>query len=353
MANIVDIIRDLLNTSQTNSEIVASAIIFSVIALIGFTAYTIFSKAFCAWTKNKSCGSLVNNVKKITIALVLLFGSYYTLTALPILEPFSAELTLIFQILGIVVGAFMITRLTNALADWYLKQHPSYTSNNNHLLFLFKKIIQFVVYSLAFLVILWVWGQDLSGIVVGLGVGGIAIAFALQNTLSDFFSAFSIYFDRPFEIGDFVVVGDHSGTVTNIGLKSTRIKLLQGEELVISNKELTSTRVRNFRKLERRRITFTIGVTYNTPLVKLKKIPDIIRGIFAQIELTELFRVHFTEFGEYSLKFQIIYYVNTPDHGVYLDTQQKINYAIKEAFEKEAIEIAFPTQTIFVEKSQS
>ncbi len=190
----------------------------------------------------------------------------------------------------------------------------------------------------------------MSGVVVGLGVGGIAIALAVQNTLSDVFSAFSIYFDRPFEIGDFVVIGDQSGTVTNIGMKSTRIRLLQGEELVISNKELTSTQVRNFKKLEKRRINFKLGVTYDTPLEKLKKIPDIVRQIIEAQEFADLDRVHFYEFGDFSLKFEIIYYVLVADYNKYMDIQQAINFAIKGAFEKEGIEMAFPTQTIFLNK---
>lgn len=180
-------------------------------------------------------------------------------------------------------------------------------------------------------------------------MGGIAIAFAVQNQLGDVLGAFSIYFDRPFEIGDFIVVGAHSGTVTNIGVKSTRIKL-QGEELIISNKELTSTSVRNFRKLDKRCVTFTIGVTYSTPTTKLRKIREIIAGIVKNVELAELDRVSFTEFGDYSLKFLVIYYVKVADYGVYLDTQETINFAIKEAFEKEGIEIAFPTQTVFMNK---
>jgi small-conductance mechanosensitive channel len=145
-------------------------------------------------------------------------------------------------------------------------------------------------------------------------------------------------------------VGAHSGTVTNIGVKSTRIKLLQGEELIISNKELTSTSVRNFRKLEKRRVTFTIGITYSTPTAKLKKIREIIAGIVKNVELAELDRVSFTEFGDYSLKFLVIYYVKVADYGKYLDTQETINFAIKEAFEKEGIEIAFPTQTVYINK---
>jgi small-conductance mechanosensitive channel len=176
------------------------------------------------------------------------------------------------------------------------------------------------------------------------------LAFALQNTLSDFFGAFSIFFDRPFEIGDFFSVGEYSGTVTNIGIKSTRLKLVQGEELVLPNKELTGSSVRNFRKLQKRRISFTIGVTYETPSEKLKIIPLILRGIIENTENAEIERVHFTEFGDFALKFLVSYYVKVPDYAVYLDIKQSINFAIKDAFEREGIGMAFPTSVVYIKK---
>jgi small-conductance mechanosensitive channel len=147
---------------------------------------------------------------------------------------------------------------------------------------------------------------------------------------------------------------DYAGTVTKIGMKSTRMQLLQGEELVISNKELTTASIRNFKKMNKRRIEFSFGVTYDTSLKKLKKIPDIIRKIIDPKELKyvhSLDRVHFTDFGDFSLVFNIIYYLNTKDYTKYRDTQQEINFQIKEAFEKEGIEMAFPTQTIFLNKT--
>ena len=191
---------------------------------------------------------------------------------------------------------------------------------------------------------------DLSGVVVGLGVGGIAIALALQTVLSDVFSAFSIYFDKPFEIGDFIVVGDYSGTVKKIGIKSTRLQLLQGEELVISNRELTTASVRNFKKMKKRRIVFALGVTCDTPLEKLRKIPEVISKIIEKMELAELDRVHFKEIGDFSLNFEIVYYMKVRDYVEYLNTQEKINFAIIEALEREDIEMAFPTQTIYLNK---
>lgn len=353
MATIAEIIQDILQTNQVTSEMIASAIIFSIIAAAGWVTYFIFSRYLAAWagkTKNSFDDDILRNVKPMTVVIVIVAGLYYSLSSLSDLQPYMVQLSQVFSVLGILIGAFMVTKITNILIDWYGSRKSKKQVNNNHLLFLFKKIIQLVVYVLAFLVILWVLGINLSGVVVGLGVGGIAIAFALQNTLSDFFSAFSIYFDRPFEIGDFIVVGDQSGTVTNIGIKSTRIQLLQGEELVAPNKELTSSNVRNFRKLKRRRITFTIGVRYNTPFDKLKKIPQIVTGIIENTELAELFLVRFTELGDFSLKFMIIYYVKVADWEKYLETQEKINFAIMEAFEKEGIEFAFPTETIYLEK---
>jgi small-conductance mechanosensitive channel len=238
------------------------------------------------------------------------------------------------------------------VVGWYSSRAQKLRKDtNHHLLFILKRVIQAAVYIFAFLVALTVFNIDLSGIVVGLGVGGIAIALALQNVLTDVFSAFSIYFDRPFKIGDFIVVGDYMGTVKKIGIKSTRLQLLQGEELIISNKELTGTKVRNFRKLEKRRVTFTIGVDCSTPSEKLEKIPAIVEGIISTLESTEFERAHFSEFGDFSHKFLTVYYMKTNDYMKYMDTQQKINLAILDAFEKEGIKLAFPTQTIILQKN--
>ena len=156
-----------------------------------------------------------------------------------------------------------------------------------------------------------------------------------------------------FEIGDFIIVGDYAGTVTKIGMKSTRVKLLQGEELVLANSELTKTNIRNFKKMKRRRISFSFGVTYDTPTKKLKKIPEIIKNVLDPEKLEQLYkldRVHFTEFGDFSLNFDVVYFLKSQEYVKYRDTQQEINFAIKEAFEKEGIEMAFPTQTIHLNK---
>ena len=212
-------------------------------------------------------------------------------------------------------------------------------------------ILKIILWIIVLLVILSSWGVNVNSLIAGLGIGGIAVALAVQNILGDIFSAFSLVLDKPFEVGDFIVVGQHCGTVKKIGIKTTRIQTLQGEELVISNKELTETRIQNFGRMKERRIVFNFGVCYETPLEKLKKIPEMVREIIESIEDTRVDRIHFKEFGDFALIFEVVYYVLTPDYLRYMDIQQEINFKLKEKFEKEGIEFAYPTQTIYLQKS--
>ena len=297
MANLAELIRDYLNLSQLASEILASAIIFASAIIIAWLGHSLFEKYFIKWakrTKTTLDDEILRNIKAPVFLFAIFVGAYYGLKSLTFLKPYSELLTAIFTVAEILVVTFMITRVANVLVSWYAEERAEHGETiSNHILFVLKKLIQITIYIFAFLAILVAFKIDLSGVVVGLGVGGIAIALALQNILSDAFSAFSVYFDRPFEIGDFIVVDNYSGTVTKIGIKSTRLQLLQGEELVISNKELTSASVRNFKKLKKRRIVFTVGVAYDTPLNKLKKTPEIISNIIGKMELVDFERVHF------------------------------------------------------------
>lgn len=212
---------------------------------------------------------------------------------------------------------------------------------------LFAKI---VLWSLGLLTVLSNLGVDVTSLIAGLGIGGIAIALAAQNILSDLFSSFSIYFDKPFGVGDFIVVGDKKGTVQKIGIKTTRIKALGGEELVMSNQELTSAQIQNFGKLEERRATFSFGVTYETDRAKLKNIPDMVRGIVEGVDKTRFDRAHFTEFGDSALNFSVVYYVLSENYIDYANAQQEINIKLFDKFAEEGIEMAYPTQTIYMAK---
>ena len=341
-----------LGLDQTISEGIAASIIFVSIMVGTWIGHKIFERYFMRWAKKTETTfdeEILGSIKTPILVLAVIFGANYALGALSVYAPYQDPTSGILLIIGIFVVAFIITKVTKLVVNWYGEQRAKRNQAvSNHILFVLNKIVQGLVYVAAFIAILFAFNVNLSGVVVGLGVGGIAIALAVQTVLSDILSAFSIYFDRPFEIGDFIVVGDNAGTVTKIGMKSTRVQLLQGEELIISNRELTNTQVRNFKKLKKRRVVKSIGVSYETPVEKLKKIPQMISDIICKIHLADFDRAHFREFGDFSLLFEVVYYVKTGDYVKYMDIQQQINLGIKEAFEKEDIEIAFPTQTIFV-----
>lgn len=190
---------------------------------------------------------------------------------------------------------------------------------------------------------------DITAFVASLGVGGIAVALALQNVFSDLLASLSIVLDKPFVIGDFIVVGDMAGTVEHVGLKTTRIRSLSGEQLVFSNSDLLSSRIRNYKRMEERRVVFSVGVIYGTPPEKVRAIPDMVREAVESQENTRFDRSHFQAFGDFSLDFENVYYMQVPDYNAYMDTQQAINQVLYERFADEGIEFAFPTQTVFVE----
>ena len=193
-------------------------------------------------------------------------------------------------------------------------------------------------------------GIDVTALVAGLGIGGVAIALAVQNILGDLFASLSIVLDKPFVLGDFVVVGDLAGSVEHIGIKTTRVRSLSGEQLVFSNADMLTSRIRNYGRMEQRRVVFSIGVTYQTPPDKLERIPQLIRrAIEAQTDV-RFDRSHFSSFGDSSLNFETVYYVGSPDYTVHMDILQAINLAICRAFADEGIEFAYPTQTLFLQK---
>ena len=215
-------------------------------------------------------------------------------------------------------------------------------------------IISFVIWSVGFVFLLDNFGFKISAVIAGLGVGGIAIALAAQAILGDLFSYFVIFFDRPFEIGDFINLGgEFVGTIEYIGIKTTRIRSLSGEQIVISNTDLTSSRVRNFKRMERRRVVFKLGVTYQTTSKQLAEIPSIVRSIVEKHQDVTFDRGHFQGYGDFSLNFEFVYYVQSSDYNKYMDTQQSINLKIYEEFEKQGIEFAYPTQTLFVSKDNT
>lgn len=204
------------------------------------------------------------------------------------------------------------------------------------------------VWTIVLLVALDNVGIDVTALIAGLGVGGIAVALALQNILGDLFASLSIVLDKPFVYGDFIVVGDMAGTVEHIGLKTTRVKSLSGEQLIFSNSDLLQSRVRNYKRMAERRVVFKVGVTYQTPRSMLERIPEMLSAAVQAQSDTRLDRAHFSGFGPSSLDFEVVYFVLSSDYGTYMDTQQGINLEVVRRFEDAGVEFAYPTQTLFV-----
>jgi small-conductance mechanosensitive channel len=210
-----------------------------------------------------------------------------------------------------------------------------------------------VLWSIVLLLVLDNVGIDVTALVAGLGVGGIAVALAVQNVLGDLFASLSIALDKPFTLGDFLIIDDYMGSVEYIGLKTTRIRSLSGEQLVFSNTDLLKSRIKNYGRMFERRVVFKIGVTYQTPHEKIELIPTIIREAIEAQDPVRFDRSHFQAYGDFSLVFETVYYVLKPDYNVYMDIQQAINLQIHRRFEQEGIEFAYPTQTLIIQGQDS
>lgn len=214
-------------------------------------------------------------------------------------------------------------------------------------------IVRVVLWTTVLLLILDNLGIDVTALVTGLGIGGIAIALAVQNVLSDLFASLSIVLDKPFVSGDFIVVGDMAGSVEHVGIKTTRIRSISGEQLVFSNNDLLTSRIRNFGRMNERRVVFSLGVTYQTPAEKLERIPGLIREVVEAQEKVRFDRSHFASYGDSALNFETVYYVGSSDYAQHMDILQAVNLALFRRFEQEGIEFAYPTQTLFVSKDET
>ena len=249
-----------------------------------------------------------------------------------------------FALWGNAIISFWVTRFMQSRA----KEDAAAATTVGALRFLARLVLWTVVVLLA----LDNLGVNITALVAGLGVGGIAVALALQAVLGDLFASLSIVLDKPFVIGDFIIVGDFLGTVEHIGLKTTRLRSLSGEQLVFGNGDLLGSRIRNYKRMAERRIVFSFGVVYQTPADRLEAIPGIVREIVESQAKTRFDRAHFKAFGDFSLNFEVVYYVLEPDYTLYMDIQQQINLALYRRLEEEGIEFAYPTQTLYVMEGQ-
>lgn len=292
--------------------------------------------------------AFIQIVQTVRPSFYLVLAVYLSLRVLVLPASFGRMITSVF----VVVLAYQLIVAVQTLLDYLIRRRVSQTTDQTTqaVLRFINQIVRIILWIIGILFVLSNIGINVTSLIAGLGIGGIAIALAAQNVLGDLFSSLAIYFDRPFNIGDFIVVGDIRGTVRHIGIKTTRIKSLSGEEIIIPNHELTSAQIKNFRRLEERRVAFNIDVMYDASVEKLKAIPQIIQGIIESVPNTRFDRVHFYKVAPASLTFRVVFFMTVRDFRTYMDARQEINFKIIEAFAQEKITLAGPIGTIQLKK---
>ncbi len=330
----------------------------AVIALIiGIIAVNVFKKIVLGrlktWadkTHRNIDDFFIAGIEK-TIIPLLYYGSFYlAVTSLNL----NSKLAKFTDDVSIIIVTFFTIKIISSFLNFALSTYLKRKSVGESKLKEIKgisTILNILIWMFGIMFLLENLGFNIGTVIAGLGIGGIAIALAAQTILGDLFSYFVIFLDRPFEIGDFIVVENKSGTVEFIGIKSTRIRAIGGEMLIISNKDLTNSRVHNYKKMEKRRVVFNLGVTYQTKSEQLTEIPLIVKEIILKQPDVKFDRGHFATYGDSSLNFEFVYYVNNADYTKYMDIQQNINLSIFTEFEKRGIEFAYPTRTVLITKT--
>ncbi|SDM41747.1 Small-conductance mechanosensitive channel [Catalinimonas alkaloidigena] len=333
---------------------VQAYLIAAAIILIGMIVVKAFKdivykrlKKLSAATDSNIDDYVIESIGKFGIPILYFLVIYIGLRTLT----FSARVTRIIEVATTVVITFFAIRFIATTILLLLRTYVRKQENGEEkvkqlggIIF----IVNVVVWGIGLLFLLDNIGFDVTAMIAGLGIGGIAIALAAQNILGDLFNYFVIFFDRPFEIGDFIIIDNKMGSVEYIGLKTTRVKSLSGEQLVFSNSDLTSSRIHNYKRMQRRRIVFQVTVIYQTSLEQLKEIPKVLRAAVEAQENVLFDRAHFASYGDSSLNFEIVYNVLTGDYNQYMDIQQAINLRIFEEFQRLGVEFAYPTRTLYL-----
>jgi small-conductance mechanosensitive channel len=305
-------------------------------------------KRWARTTSNTFDDKFIHLLERSLIPLLYL-GIFYVSISNLNLHPILARAK---DVLILFIATVLGIRLLGSIAEYSIKIYwlarrqysPTVEQSLNALI----PAINVALWALGIVFLLDNLGFDISAVVAGLGIGGVAVALASQGVLQDLFSYFAILFDRPFEIGDFIAVDDFLGTIEHIGIKTTRLKSLSGEQLILGNSDLVSARIRNFKRMQSRRVLFTLSITYDVSVKQLQEIPHLIKQIIENTENTQFDRAHFASYGDFSLNFEVVYYVTVSDFNTYMDAQQQINLELKREFEARGIDFAFPTQVTYL-----
>ncbi len=322
--------------------------LFTGILLAGIICIRIFRrivlKRLIAWSETTSTSIdnfILTSINRRAIPLAF-FGVIYL--ALGVLK-LNSEVVRFVEVLWVIAFSVFVVIMAAGLID-YLFRIYSDKEGSAVIPRGVISLIRGIVWGFGTIFILDNLGFEVSAVITGLGIGGVAVAMASQTILKDLFNYFVILFDKPFKNGDFIEVDSYSGNIEHIGIKSTRLRMPGGEELIISNSDLTDSKIRNYRSMEKRTVFFTLGVGSGTGDENLRRIPSIIEEIINSREDTEFQRAHFRKFSDFSLDFEIVYRINAGDFVRYLDIQQEINLEIKSRMEKEGVDLPYPTRMI-------
>jgi len=334
--------------------LIALLVVFGVMGFVRLLTGVILRRLSASAKKTATdvddfIADLLKRTKWLLLLLLSLYAATFIVTLPPKVDKVLSTIAVIALLMQAAIWAgagvtFWLTRYRKRK----LEEDPATATTFSALGF----VIRLALWSVVLLLILDNLGIDITALVTGLGIGGIAVALAMQNVLGDLFASLSIVLDKPFVIGDFIIVGDLMGTVEKVGLKTTRVRSLSGEQLVFGNHDLLQSRIRNYKRMFERRILFSFGVTYQTPADTLEAIPGMVREIIESLQDTRFDRAHFKEYGNFSLNFEVVYYVANPDYNIYMDKQQAINLALYRRFKEEGIEFAYPTQTLFLSREE-
>jgi small-conductance mechanosensitive channel len=350
--------KDFLNQTFMKNTLAAYAIALGIL-IGGFILIKIFKKIILyrlkKWaekTETTLDDFLISGIEKSIVPLLYFGALYVALRSLTL----SQQVIDVIKVASLFILTFFIVRFISSTImftmSYFIKKQERGEEKVRQLRGM-TVLINLVIWAIGIIFLMDNLGFNISAVVAGLGIGGIAIALAAQAVLGDLFSYFVIFFDRPFEVGDFIVVQDKVGTVEYTGIKTTRIRALSGEQLVFSNTDLTNSRIHNYKKMERRRVVFSLGVIYQTTADQLEEIPKIVRKIIEDQEDATFDRGHFKSYGDFSLNFEFVYYVIGADYNKFMDIQQSINMKIFRTFEEKGIEFAYPTQTLFLNKENN
>lgn len=304
-------------------------------------------------TSNKFDDLFTSVIEKFIIPWLYIFVNYSIIQQLDLHPRLDKVLDGAMAFVTMFFAVRLINFMIQVMISGYMRRRGETEERIRHLSGMLI-VVKGFVWVIGLLTLARNFGFDVSTLLASLGVGGIAIALASQAVLGDLFSYLVIFFDKPFEIGDAVTVGnDVNGTIEYIGIKTTRIRSVSGEQLIISNTNMTNSTIRNWKRMEQRRVAFRIGVVYSTDYKLLQRIPGMLQEIILEHEKVRFERAHLQEYGSYSINFEIVYFITEADYNLFMDTHQAVLFRIHEEFEKSGIGFAIPSQTVFIDGNQN